>query len=82
MEMIYKMTFENYQGKNFIEYYHHKKDAIEKFIQLYQKNRNKKEFEGYFQYWVFYYFDPDYNEYKTRVELEPIPYTHEYDYEN
>lgn len=72
MEKIWEITYRNYQGDYFSEYYHYEKNAKETFLQLYEENQNQQEFEGYLDKWEFSYFDPHYNEYSTFISLKEM----------
>ena len=45
METIYKITFDNYKHETFIELYHNKEDAYNRFNAICEKAKNKK---GYY----------------------------------
>ena len=72
MEKIWEITYKNYQGDYFSEYYHYEKNAKETFLQLYEENQNQQEFEGCLDDWKFSYFDPNYNEYNTFISLKEM----------
>ena len=73
MEKIWEITYRNYQGDYFSEYYHYEINAKETFLQLYEENRHQQEFEGSFVGdWKFSYFDPNYNEYSTFISLKEM----------
>lgn len=65
---IYKITFDNYQGENFIELYHKKQNAISRFKELKQDAQTKAEFDDEIN--MISFFDHDYNEYSTYITFE------------
>lgn len=70
MEKIWEITYRNYQGDYFSEYYHYEINAKQTFFQLYKENKDQQEFEGRSENWEFSYFDPNYNEYSTFISLK------------
>ena len=72
MEKIWEITYKNYQGDYFSEYYHYEINAKRTFFQLYKENKDQQEFEGRSENWEFSYFDPNYNEYSTFISLKEM----------
>lgn len=68
MTTIYKITFDNYHGENFIELYHKKENARARFQELMEEGKECQEFCG--DEFSFSYFDSNYNEYSTFIDFE------------
>lgn len=68
MEMkVYTISFDNYHGETYVEHYFQLKHALARFIELQDEGKAKEEFE--FRQNYFSFFDANYNEYSTYIEL-------------
>ena len=65
MTTIYKITFDNYQGENFIELYHKEENARARYQELMEEGKKHQEFDE--EEFSFSFFDPRYNEYSTYI---------------
>lgn len=68
MTTIYKITFDNYLGENFIELYHKKENAHARYQELIKEGKKYSEF--YEDNFSFSYFNADCNEYSTFIDLK------------
>lgn len=75
METIYKITFSNYDGEDFVELYHHRENAYNRFNAICEENKHRKEYyiededvddDGYI---MCSFFNPSINEYNTYITL-------------
>lgn len=68
MEIIYKITLDNYQGDSSFELYHNKSNAQARFAELIAEGRRKDEFD--LDENECSYFDCNYNEFCTFITIE------------
>lgn len=75
---VYRITFENYEGDNFIELYHHEENATARYNELYNEGKHYSEFESDSaldnQWRWISYFNANINEYSTIITLHRIEY--------
>jgi len=68
MEMkIYTITLTNYHGETYVEHYFQMKHALTRFLELRDEGQACEEFE--FSQNSFMFFDPNYNEFSTYIDL-------------
>lgn len=71
MQMIYKITLDNYCGECAFELYYKSNNAKKRFQELCQEGKQYGEFEQ--NETECSYFNPSYNEYSTFITLEECP---------
>ena len=64
---IYTISLENYHGDTYEEHYFQMENALARFIELRDEGKTHSEFR--FSKTCFSFFDPNYNEYSTRIVL-------------
>jgi len=68
MEIIYKITLDNYHGESTFELYHNKDNAYMRFMELQAEGIHMNEFDCDEN--EFSYFDCNYNEFSTFITIE------------
>lgn len=64
---IYTITFENYHGESFTEHFFQLKNALARFMALWDEGMEKDEFAHNNN--DFSFFDANYNEYSTYISM-------------
>lgn len=64
---VYTISLDNYHGETYAEHYFQKEHALARFLELQDEGKARDEFKLCQNYFSF--FDANYNEYSTYVDL-------------